>query len=137
MVLRKTGKERFCILAVDDKKPLFSLSKENGDFIVQPFRSGGHGGQNVNKVMTACRIIHPASGAVSECQEERSFEQNKKKAFKRLHEKPEFKVWLKKEIAIKTGEQARIEASVEKQMDERFIRVETVENDKWIVKKEE
>jgi protein subunit release factor B len=67
-----------------EKELLFSLSKSKGDFIVQPFIGSGKGGQNRNKVMTACRIIHPESGAISECQEERSFEQNKKKAFERL-----------------------------------------------------
>ena len=48
---------------------IMSLSKDKGDFVVTPFKGSGKGGQKRNKTMSACRITHPASGAVSECQE--------------------------------------------------------------------
>ena len=79
------------------KTLLFSLTAK--DFILEFFTSGGPGGQHRNKVETACRIYHPASGAVATSTEHKSQSQNKEAAFLRLLATNKFKNWHKAETA--------------------------------------
>ncbi len=74
----------FVIPEVDDT---IEIDINPADLKIDTFRSGGKGGQNVNKVETAVRITHLPTNTVVSCQTERSQLQNKNNAMKMLKAK--------------------------------------------------
>ena len=68
-----------------DKLDDIVIRDEDYDFM--PYHSSGAGGQNVNKVSSAVRILHKPTGIVVTCQTERSQLQNKETAMRMLKSK--------------------------------------------------
>jgi protein subunit release factor A len=112
-----------------NRELLFSLTKK--DFRIDTFRSGGPGGQYQNTTDSGVRITHIESGASGESREERSQNQNKKKALEKLVKTPTFQIWQKRKAfemmgRVKTKEQIKqeVEAQFEKDLKNGNIIIE-------------
>ena len=84
---------------VDDDIDIEILDK---DIRIDTYRSGGSGGQHVNKTDSAIRITHIATNIVVQCQNDRSQHKNKASAMKMLKSRL-YELELEKQQALKDG----------------------------------
>lgn len=116
------------------REKLFSVTIH--DCRVDTYRGSGKGGQNRNKRDTAVRVVHEPSGAIGQCEEQRTQWQNKKVAFGRMARTKEFDKWLRLEASKRTGELERIKKKVDREL--KHVKVECKdENGRWVNEKME
>lgn len=94
------------------KKPKYAeLKIRQEDLKFDFYKASGHGGQYVNKRMTAVRVTHLPSGVITTCQTERSLQQNKENAVAILEAKILEKRQMEEESKILGQRRAQIHAA--------------------------
>lgn len=113
-----------------NKAPIISVTKDDCEWICQ--RGSGNGGQKKNKTSSAVICTHKISRAQGYAEDMREQFRNKQIAFRRMAETKEFQAWLRTETLKKMGVLDQIEASVDKAMSPKNLRIEIKENEKWV-----
>lgn len=113
---------------------LFSVTKK--DLAFETFRAGGNGGQKQNKTSSGARVRHAPSGAVAESRSHAGQLANKREAFVRLLDTPEFKLWMKRKTSelmldadTRERREREIASAVERQMSSDNILEEILDAD--------
>jgi len=115
---------------------LFSVTRK--DFVIEPFKGSGAGGQHRNKTMSCVRIRHPESGAEAIGTEHREQSKNKRLAFRRVAESKRFQTWIKikacETVYSKKELERRLNEMVDRLMRPENIRVEIYDSEKkkWV-----
>jgi len=97
-----------CNLAVLPEAEEVDVEVNPDDLRIDVFHASGHGGQNVQKVATAIRILHKPTGIIVICQDERSQLQNKVKAMRILRARLLDLYKQEKEAEITSARRAQI-----------------------------
>ncbi len=92
------------------KTLLFTLTK--ADFEITYYSGSGAGGQHRNKHQNCVRMRHPESDVSAIGADHKSREQNKKLAFRRLTNHPEFKKWIKFKALYAQDVERRVDESM-------------------------
>ena len=112
------------------KELLFSVTKDDCDWSYT--KGTGAGGQKRNKTSSAVHCKHRASGAMGYSEASRSQLDNKRDAFVKMVNTPEFQKWHKIEVWKKLGVLKEIEQAVASGMDPRNLKIEIKKDDKWV-----
>lgn len=107
-----------------EKKLLFSVTAKDFDF--QTFCTGGKGGQHRNAKQNGVRCIHRASGARGEHRDGREQYLNKREAFLKCVQSPEFKSWHTAECMRRMDVKGDIERRLDEMMRPENLLIEEV-----------
>ena len=113
-----------------ERELLFRVTK--ADFEETHIRGSGPGGQHRNKTSTGVRLRHKASGAVGEATDSKSQDQNRRAAFNRLRETPEWRRWFNEMVTVTFGRKS-VGQRVDEAMAVEYIQTQVKdERGRWV-----